>query len=916
MRYLFIFLFYTSIFAQNIDITNGKAFTPTGELRALVIYVNVEEGILNETDHDLPTWTWDEEFPLHNGQSVVKPDGTLIWAHSHSSEFNTNMAYSQIDDMLNISEYFYHMSGGKFKFYAETLKDPVTNVPISIRIDPDGVNGNSGTLLNKVRLKLAQIYPDDYDWTRFDNRIKKTGFDENNHANFSDNIYDKILDYAIIVVRNKNNWSNHPFGNNGGNVGWPKAFASMSNLSNAPLTPSYSLGPSNNGHTYLKFQTNLASRIDLHIHEMAHNFMNMPHVNKTNAALGNYFHFSNGVTLMDKFEHFMPMTNAWEMWANGWIELDYSINESNFNANEELLLKDILIERSALRVKLPNVCDQYVWLQNHKFGNIPYYKRQFALPVDGNGLLAPQPNLGLYAFVENLSGSGEGKDAGRQTATNILNANSFKPLHGLGNHDFKNHGIYINNDWGFGAPVLELETVRPNPYSDQSLTSSYWEDGINGFSVNDILEFSISHNGNGGVNGVESYRIWEVDNTAVWGNVGSDMNITQNKLSAFTNPPITNLRRCFHGDNQLISMQPTVLHSLSISFKYEKDGNISVKVDYDDGVIEENFRATGNILLPNGEHISLDNSVELNIDKTATANRKFDLDDGTFFEPTRFVVEADGKFTLKHNSTIILENESTLSFKDNSILEFESNSKIIVKSGSYLCIDAGANIINTDQLPKVIVDGGFYDGPLNLIETYVTSFAGFPTTAEVNVLCTSTDDEYLHDTIEVSLPPSSCGNLIVNSGDNLKITSSSMITFENSILIDSGSNFESYIVDINVGDCNPNFNLNGLTCETSAVNSIPIGSFNKNEEFTRINDISVYPSPNGISEVLNISFLGNSTEVYDIKLFDLNGREVLNTTREPNSRDLKLDISNLSKGVYIIRATSSSNQFVKKVIIN
>lgn len=926
MRYLLILIISLPIFAQDgcddisnntiyfsnantgVNTKNGLGFTPFGEYRALVIFVNIEDSFLN-TSLQLPTWPIDEEFPIHNGQSVVKPDGSLVWAHNKLSSFNTTMSYSSNDDMLNISEYFYHMSGGNFKFYAETLKHPTNNNPISIKINPSSVDGNYLNLLDLVKSKINEIYPSKYDWSRFDNRENKNNFNTNDYAEFSDNVFDNVIDYAIIVIRNKNTWNNNPFGSN---LSWPKAIASLTgSLHNEQLSFPYIFGGSNNGHVYFKFQNNLASRIELHLHEIAHNFMSMPHVNKTNAAVGDYFHFSNGITIMDKYEWFMPMANAWEMWINGWIELDYDIDINNYNANEDLILKDILTERSAIRVKLPHVCDQYVWLQNHKIKTIPYYKRKFSLPVDGNDVPALQPNLGLYAFVESLNGS-------RETPTYISKANSFKPLHGLGNFDYVNNGIYTPS-WGFNQDVLKLQTVSPNPYSDQSLTSSYWNDGINGYAIDDVLSFSRFPNGNGGSSGVEAYRIWEVDDNAVWGNLGSDMNITQQKISAFTNPPITNLRKSKDVnifDNQLVDMQPTILHSLSISFDYLSNDDISVNVDYNDGVIEDDFRATGNMFIPSNEHIKIANSKLLHIDKTGTANRKYALDD-TFFEPSRLIIADQAKLTLKSDSKIILENDSSMIFKSGSELELEANTKIIVKSGSLLCIDPVAIVDNsTDGLPKIIVEGGFYDGPQELLDNPTNSFTGFPNIFDPNELCNNTNTSaYFHDTNNISIPPS-CGNLTLNFGDVLKITSSSMITINGDVVIENGGNFEAYITDIDVGDCNQIFDLNGLLCETSNLNSIPSGYSKKINEKSIISDIILYPNPLGKNQYLNISFPKSTTDIYNVKFFDIHGRILKAKIIERNSKNVSINLSNLNKGIYILKATSSKNKFVKKVIIN
>ena len=64
------------------------------------------------------------------------------------------------------------------------------------------------------------------------------------------------------------------------------------------------------------------------------------------------------------------------------------------------------------------------------------------------------------------------------------------------------------------------------------------------------------------------------------------------------------------------------------------------------------------------------------------------------------------------------------------------------------------------------------------------------------------------------------------------------------------------------------------------------------------NTFSLYPNPNS-SEILNIVF-PNEVDYTEISLLDLSGRN-LSIQRFENERQVKLNIANLSPGMYLVR---------------
>lgn len=105
--------------------------------------------------------------------------------------------------------------------------------------------------------------------------------------------------------------------------------------------------------------------------------------------------------------------------------------------------------------------------------------------------------------------------------------------------------------------------------------------------------------------------------------------------------------------------------------------------------------------------------------------------------------------------------------------------------------------------------------------------------------------------------------------------------------------------------------FDGQTTNASATTPIPIGTFtfgtasvNRNE----ISNFSMYPNPVSGGK-LTINTLSNASK--KIQVFDIIGKQVLNTILEGN----ELNVSNLYSGIYIIKILEEGKTATRKLVI-
>lgn len=79
---------------------------------------------------------------------------------------------------------------------------------------------------------------------------------------------------------------------------------------------------------------------------------------------------------------------------------------------------------------------------------------------------------------------------------------------------------------------------------------------------------------------------------------------------------------------------------------------------------------------------------------------------------------------------------------------------------------------------------------------------------------------------------------------------------------------------------------------------------------TLLNGISIFPNP--AESIFNLN--RNTTEALGLKIYDLSGKEVFNK-KNMNQTNFSIDLSNYSKGIYILKINSDNRSATKKLIL-
>ena len=95
------------------------------------------------------------------------------------------------------------------------------------------------------------------------------------------------------------------------------------------------------------------------------------------------------------------------------------------------------------------------------------------------------------------------------------------------------------------------------------------------------------------------------------------------------------------------------------------------------------------------------------------------------------------------------------------------------------------------------------------------------------------------------------------------------------------------------------------------VNSAGLATFMKHTDIKVQNTVNIYPNP-AVDEV-TITLINQMQSIKEIAVFDIQGKEVLN--KQSNSAEIKLDVSGLSSGVYLIKGkTNTGLSFGRKFV--
>ncbi|WP_417873992.1 T9SS type A sorting domain-containing protein [Xanthomarina gelatinilytica] len=867
--------------------TNGYYFTPKGDIRVLVIYVDFENP--KNEDRPLDSWPQGQMFPTDH----INNNGDVVWGHKNFNEF-TAIGNPVGDERKNVSEFFYHMSNGDLRVYFETLRDPLTGQATSVVVNPVDPN-NPNNFLNRSQVnalvanKISTLYPQN--WSRFDIRPNTPFWSYDASATLDCLDTDppgcesnNIIDYAILIYRNQKGWDK-PILTEAGN--------GESGIFQLNLNNGYSTRP---GVSIHNFGSSLWSFLSITIHEICHGYIYMPHVATANTVHGKYMFSNYGESAMINYGLLKSLMNSWERWFSGWNDITYDLDPSLTNSTN-FVLRDYMKYSESMRIKFPHTTNQYIWLEHHSNNTNSFYNRN-AYVTDAFGNIIPYQTPGIYGFVERISND-------TLTLNHWNNGkNGIKVINGRGNYDFKFEGFH-NRSYYWNNAVMKVKRLGENPYGAHHESSWFRHDFNNDNQIGYTSGESSNNEGN---------FIMEIDDEVVWGQFAPNVKLPEKKLSAFTNPALTNFQEI---NVSLKTLSPIVLHSLSItpSHSITNLNDMNILVNYNDGHIEDDFRMTGKIYLPSNEDIILNSSKALTLNRSKTPNI-LQEENNSFSDYSVFITAEDGSLTGKSSSKIILDESTTMIFEGGSELKLETKAKLYIRNGSLLCIKEGTSV-NLGSLAQIIVEDGFLQvhPSINISGNvfYTNEHYGLPTIFSTLNYCTvGSNPEYLHSIGGTYVSGSNClgSSFSLSNTDKVKLTSETFIQMDSNFEVPNGAIFDAEIMKI-ADDCDIEFwfGTNGDP------NNIPKGYGKSSTEEAQKTEppfeISVYPNPSNGSFNVQIN---KELSSLNYQLFDFYGNKIIESNEEKTSL-FSVSYNNLQSGIYIIKVINNEYTANAKVII-
>lgn len=686
--------------AAFVNSTFGNVFTPKGELRILLIFA----GFTNDGDINSTGINW----PYNDG---VRPPGKSF-PNNLNDYFYTNTNQFNIQNTDNsISNYYYHMSsssGNPLKLIADVF-------PERINVTADIITDTSAsawlTYNDWVMDSIAAKYPN-FDFRPYDNRDNQPlyAFDNTDTTNFP---RDNVLDYVVVAWRYNDNPLTDP------NITPPNqrqlsdnnysggAYAGISNQTfTDSLSVSYQI---KNGYTVIKGFSGINTTT--FTHELGHNLYSSPHYNGANNVCGQYFNNNYGWGMMRSGgPHVFDCALGWERWWLGWIELTTGSTQvsgdiQSISQNGTYNVRDFITHGDVMRIKLPHVKNQYIWLENHQ--RFSKYDDRLGFANNGIGGSIPNAPRGIVAYIERL----------HPNRTSIISftdaANGIRYLDGKGNFDYSNQfsSTEPTSNEAFGLITYDFIKGNENPLGPHSQKIN-----IRNNFIDSILPNRINYDGytNGcfGCIGNENRQFWKEDGVFTYGGFGIDMNFNSgDKIDLSSNPMIKNLQP-FNPNPAVDSMGAVYLNGISFAIlNYNVDGSADVLIKMDDYDICNDTRYTGNIIL--SKHISNYTLPSLNIKqnkvlvvtKSGSPNKQFITSNNDYINESVFTCLDSSYFHMESDSRLFIYGNSTMILKAGSKLELESGASLLIFDGE-LIIEDGAELILHNGATLVIGANG------------------------------------------------------------------------------------------------------------------------------------------------------------------------------------------------------------------
>lgn len=699
---------------------NGEVFTPTGDLRVLVIYAGFGTFDGGQYLDEWPTSIGSTQLP--NYVDAINGSSTDVF-FNNLSDFSTICVPSNTTNK-SISRFYYEMSKGNFRFMADVFKDPATGLPVRINIDPNGPGQWAGCN-TRVMQKIQQDYPT-FNWAPYDNRSNWPNFQCDNSASAPD----MKPDYVVIIYRYAKWWSSQPAP---GMDNWPGSGGGFSML---PFIGNINF----NGYTFdgagFTYCAGSGKPFGLFLHEVAHELYSSPHVFGNNGTIGNKFTVSNGWGMMTGTGLCLnECANGWERWLLGWTELqtgalaeNSNINTAaDLNATGEYDMRDYATTGDVIRIKIPNTTNDYVWLENHqKVSVFDHHPWAGQAPSTGGEQIADlEP--GLYMYNETILGDRNLITTG--LINNINAVNGIRTINAQGNYDYTHSAVAppVNPVDYWNNTLFTFERTNSNPLDGVNPYVNFHDDYPSPPQNAGTNNGSITHSGGTNSGSYESYQIVRQTNGSstnmLFSHLGgrnAEAIINFNRRSAAfvagdeinmgTNPTITNFPyyNAFATPPNQPKLNPTVLSGLSIKvLSVSPTGVIRVKIEFGKPDVNDNVRWCGNIQLNNintngnSYDVNVKSGKTLTLDKSGVPNRHTTA---PFINPTEMVCINNSMIHIESNSNFNIENGSTLRMQSGTSFIMESNSTLRVKTGSKLILEPNSALFNNGG--KIIIEDG------------------------------------------------------------------------------------------------------------------------------------------------------------------------------------------------------------------
>ncbi|MEO0469165.1 MAG: hypothetical protein AAF206_06060 [Bacteroidota bacterium] len=623
--------------------TFGEVHTPKGDLHILMIFVRYEDKSLMKDDTRWPDSSEEGELP-----AIAKGEINALFHKDPNS--------IELIEKQNISDYYFTMSGGKFRLTADVYQKqvPVKYIPLK------GNNFFSRqSLMNKAAVKWIEENDPDFDWAKYDQRRNNPHYRYDNSTSGPD----RVLDYVIFL---------HRAPGSAGAAGSHNIKLTNSNLE------------IKDGHTGITSYRDWKHNLEHFKHEFAHKLYACPHYLGANTADGNKFYTNKGWGMMAAWHAPFTVANAWEQWWLGWLE-PQQIEQSG-----QYRLKDFATGRDAIRMRIPGTRD-YVFIENHQKKNHWDEKLFFKDPNQGHPQIAP----GLYMYV--VAEPGADRNAPYLKPFNRTHANMIKMFNAEGNFDYAFTSDSLHTGY-FKCP--NIEKGPSNPFAGQNAYQFIRAD----FNHDGKLTVGGAH-GNSDGGGKEQQDIWteKRDGEPVYtlSATGDENDALQvgDEIGLSGIFPITNHPAY---DRKEQRFQPFLINSISIKVvAQEPDGTFILDIKTDDWSVRNEQRWCGNLQLSASTdpqrpdtYLQIEKGAEVTLDQSGTLDRMRPKSGSeSLINPTQLVIEANRGLRIKKKGKLIIDRGSLLKLTANAQIVIEKKGQLIVRDGGILKLDEESQLI-------------------------------------------------------------------------------------------------------------------------------------------------------------------------------------------------------------------------------